>query len=99
MLKLTPTAFLGGYEHLIISDARSLGLIALDDAEGGGFEEGDKIKLKNPERWSAEAANFLEITSWGSLKDFTAVCKRRCLKIRGLPRARTGSSWDAPLET
>jgi len=39
-------------------------------------EEEEKFVLKHPDRWSPEASNFLEVTSWGTLKEIQ--------KVRGL---------------
>ncbi|KAH6661611.1 hypothetical protein B0J14DRAFT_611950 [Halenospora varia] len=50
--------------------ARSIGVIAVEMMQNGIPPEADKkLTLKHPERWSAEASNFLEVTSWGTLKD------------------------------
>ena len=36
-------------------------------------EEDGKFVLKHPDRWSPEASNFLEVTSWGTLKEVQKV--------------------------
>jgi hypothetical protein len=58
--------------------ARSIGVIAVEMMQNGIPPESDgKFALKHPERWSAEASNFLEVASWGTLKDID--------KVRDLP--------------
>ncbi|KAH6704170.1 hypothetical protein BKA61DRAFT_581412 [Leptodontidium sp. MPI-SDFR-AT-0119] len=50
--------------------ARSLGVIAIEMIQNGiPPEEDGKFVLKHPDRWSPEASNFLEVTSWGTLKE------------------------------
>lgn len=54
--------------------ARSIGAIAIEMMQNGIPPETDeKLVLKHPERWSAEASNFLEVASWGTLKDVKEV--------------------------
>jgi len=36
-------------------------------------EQDRKFVLKHPERWSPEASNFLEVTSWGTLREVQKV--------------------------
>jgi len=36
-------------------------------------ETDGKLVLMHPERWSPEASNFLEVTSWGTLTDINKV--------------------------
>ncbi|KAH7309370.1 hypothetical protein BKA65DRAFT_543563 [Rhexocercosporidium sp. MPI-PUGE-AT-0058] len=52
------------------ASARSLGVIAIEMMQNGIAPETDgKLVLMHPERWSPEASNFLEVTSWGTLTD------------------------------
>jgi hypothetical protein len=56
------------------ASARALGVIAVEMMQNGIPPEVDgKIVLKHPDRWSPEARNFLEVTSWGTLKDIEKV--------------------------
>ncbi|CZT07004.1 uncharacterized protein RAG0_12589 [Rhynchosporium agropyri] len=60
------------------SAARSLGVIAVEMMQNGIPPEHGKFVLKHPDRWSPEASNFLEVTSWGTLKE---IQKHRFLAI------------------
>ena len=54
--------------------ARPLGVIAIEMMQNGIPPETDeKFILKHPERWSPEAKNFLEVASWGALKEIQKV--------------------------
>lgn len=56
------------------ASARSLGFVAIEMMQNGIPPKGDgKFTLQHPDRWSPEAANFLDITSWGTLKDIQKV--------------------------
>jgi len=33
----------------------------------------EKLVLKNPDKWSPEASNFIEVTSWATLKEIEDV--------------------------
>jgi hypothetical protein len=33
----------------------------------------EKLALKNPDQWSPEASNFIEVTSWATLKEIQDV--------------------------
>ncbi|KAG0645015.1 hypothetical protein D0Z07_9210 [Hyphodiscus hymeniophilus] len=58
--------------------ARSIGVIAMEMMQNGIPPESNaKFTLKHPERWSAEASNFLEVVSWGTLTD---IAKNKFLK-------------------
>ncbi|KAH6662706.1 hypothetical protein B0J14DRAFT_610274 [Halenospora varia] len=53
-----------------LAAACSIGVIAVKMMQNGIPPEADKkLTLKHPEQWSAEASNFLEVISWGTLKD------------------------------
>ncbi|CZT53524.1 uncharacterized protein RSE6_15145 [Rhynchosporium secalis] len=58
--------------------ARSLGTIAIEMMQNGIPPEDGKFVLKHPDRWSPEASNFLEITSWGTLNE---IQKHRFLTV------------------
>jgi hypothetical protein len=59
------------------ASARSLGVIAIEIMQNGIAPETDgKFVLTHPERWLPEASNFLEVTSWGTLKDIHKVGDR-----------------------
>jgi hypothetical protein len=54
--------------------ARSIGVTTVEMIQNGILPEADKkLTLKQPERWSPEASNFLEVTSWRTLKDTEAL--------------------------
>lgn len=65
--------------------ARSLGIIAIEMMQNGiPPEEDGEFVLKHPDRWLLEASNFLEVTSWGTLREIQ--------KVRGLSLSRLNLS-------
>lgn len=56
------------------STARPVGVIAIQMMQNGSHPARDeKLTLKNPTRWSPEAANFVEVASWATLKEIQKV--------------------------
>jgi len=57
-----------------VTDARPLGVIALEMMEDGtSTDDSQKLCLQHPDQWSAEASNFLDVASWGKLDDVVSV--------------------------
>jgi hypothetical protein len=62
------------YQATESASTRSLRVIAIEMMQNSIPPEADeKLVLKHPERWSPEASNFIEVTSWGTLKDLKEV--------------------------
>jgi hypothetical protein len=72
------SAFLDDYQASTSTHARPLGVIAIEMMQNGiPPEPGHDLVLRHPDRWSPEAANFLAVTSWGSLHDLDNVSHAR----------------------
>ncbi|KFY46984.1 hypothetical protein V494_00236 [Pseudogymnoascus sp. VKM F-4513 (FW-928)] len=67
-------AFLDDYQLSASTHARPLGVIAIEMMQKGiPPGPGNALILRHPDLWSAEAANFLSVASWGSLQDLENV--------------------------
>ncbi|KFY31031.1 hypothetical protein V493_01463 [Pseudogymnoascus sp. VKM F-4281 (FW-2241)] len=76
-------AFLDDYQVSASTRARPLGVIAIEMMQNGlSPGPGSGLILRHPDLWSAEAANFLSVASWGSLQDLKNV--RHPASVTGL---------------
>lgn len=70
---MTREDYIGYCNKAEFCGARALGLLALEMMQKcvlpSHLDEDSKITLKSPELWSAQAANFLEVTSFCSLNE------------------------------
>ncbi|KAH8674427.1 hypothetical protein BGZ60DRAFT_429433 [Tricladium varicosporioides] len=56
------------------ASAHPLGIIAIEMMQNGISPASDeKLVLKNPDQWSPEASNFIEVISWATLKEIRDV--------------------------
>ncbi|RDL36260.1 uncharacterized protein BP5553_06872 [Venustampulla echinocandica] len=55
------------------ASARSLGVIAMEMMQNNIPPATEKLVLNNPDQWSAEASDFLDIASWATLKEIQKV--------------------------
>lgn len=72
---ISHVAFLDDYQPSTSTPhARPLGVIAMEMMQTGiPPDPGHGLILRHPDQWSPEAANFLAVTSWGSLDDLDNV--------------------------
>ncbi|OAF62593.1 hypothetical protein VC83_00902 [Pseudogymnoascus destructans] len=67
-------AFLDDYEASALTHTRPLGVIAIEMMQNGiPPGPGNSLILRHPDLWSAQAAKFLSVASWGSLQDLKNV--------------------------
>lgn len=69
-------AHFGQCQSTQLALARPLGIIALEMMQNGISPTNEKLILKDPGSWSAEASNFLDVASWATLTEMHDVRQR-----------------------
>ncbi|KFY32538.1 hypothetical protein V493_00089 [Pseudogymnoascus sp. VKM F-4281 (FW-2241)] len=89
-------AFLDDYEASALTHVRPLGVIAIEMMQNGiPPGPGSSLFLRHPDLWSAQAAKFLSVASWGRLQDLKnnkfLTCSSPTVMIPHVEYARWGT--------